>query len=326
MSDPARSKALAAQARGIYLKALLKGLSGIHAALGEAGHQLLQMAAVHAVQVARRDSVGAWLKHGGQWQTLLASGLRHAANGEDFGLTHPPSLDTPPGRLSLVENRTIEREISSSRLALAIMDRASWEFTDLRTRIQILEQTNDLPAQAVLRAPVVAGLVMNAWQQSGLGSSEWQLLQGVIHEEFAHLLSETYHELNHWLVEHGVLPEVDLRPFIRRSPEARQGALLAALSASGVVVNTGSGASSGAGSLHLHAGPVPLGAAPAAQPASAEPLALSPAGEQAADVLRHLQRIVGTQVPALAPALAGGNAPQPLGAPASPRLHAAISR
>ena len=51
-----------------------------------------------------------------------------------------------PSKLSLVDDDTIEREILSSRLALAIMDRASWEFTDLRSRVALLEKRDELDA------------------------------------------------------------------------------------------------------------------------------------------------------------------------------------
>ena len=44
-----------------------------------------------------------------------------------------------------------------------------------------------------------------------------QLLHHELHEEFAQLISEAYHETNRWLIAQQVLPEVDLRPFIKRS-------------------------------------------------------------------------------------------------------------
>ncbi len=49
------------------------------------------------------------------------------------------------------------------------------------------------------------------------------MLQSVVHEEFGLLVQEAYHETNRWLVsKRHVLPEVDLRPFIRRSTRRRQ--------------------------------------------------------------------------------------------------------
>jgi hypothetical protein len=47
-------------------------------------------------------------------------------------------------RADLVPDDTIELEIVTSRLALAIMDRASWEFADLRSRVAHLEGRSEL--------------------------------------------------------------------------------------------------------------------------------------------------------------------------------------
>ena len=78
--------------------------------------------------------------------------------------------------MSLVDDDTIEREITGSRLVLAMMDRASWEFTDLRTRMQMLEGQDDLATTDLLRAQVVARLVLESWTKVGLTGTVWQLL------------------------------------------------------------------------------------------------------------------------------------------------------
>ncbi|MDI4633028.1 DUF1631 family protein [Pelomonas sp. V22] len=329
MTDTARSTALAAHARRVFLEAVLRGVPALVHSLSEAGRQLLLMPSEYGVGLARKDGVGAWIKLGPLWQATLVEALRQAAR-PGAGDAH--EAPTSPGRLTLVEDKIIEREITSSRLALAIMDRASWEFTDLRTRLNALEQHEELPPHDLLRAPALAALVLDTWHSSGLGPSEWSLFQGVLHDEFAHLISESYHEVNRWLIEHQVMPEVDLRPFIRRSPEARQGALMAALaggvvvvggnSASGVVTSTGSPHgldSSGSGAEQTRY---------MARPVATDQAALSPYSAQAAEVLAQLQRIVGRQVPAFAATVFGegdgGQAAAPH--PPSARLNAAINR
>ncbi|MFH7042320.1 DUF1631 family protein [Paucibacter sp. JuS9] len=331
MTDTARSTALAAHARRVYLEAVLRGVPALVHSLSEAARQLLLMAAEYNVAQARKEGVGAWIKLGPLWQATLIQALRQAAL-PGAGDVH--TAITSPGRLTLVEDKIIEREITSSRLALAIMDRASWEFTDLRTRFNVLDQSDELPPHDLLRAPALAAMVLDTWHSSGLGPSEWSLFQAVLHEEFAHLVSEAYHEVNHWLVERQVMPEVDLRPFIRRSPEARQGALLAAL-ASGVVVvgNTGNSSS---GVVTSTGSPTNLDTGSSAgeqtrymaRPVATDQAALSPYSAQAAEVLAQLQRIVGRQVPAFAATVMGdgdgGTAVQH--APPSARLNAAINR
>jgi hypothetical protein len=97
------------------------------------------------------------------------------------------------------------------------MDRASWEFADLRTRVATLEGRTELEAHDLLRAHVLARMVFDAWRAAGMSLTSWRELQPVLHDEFALVVEEAYHETNRWLVEQRVLPEVDLRPFIRRS-------------------------------------------------------------------------------------------------------------
>jgi hypothetical protein len=122
-------------------------------------------------------------------------------------------------KLSLVDDETIEHEILSSRLALAMMDRASWEFTDLRSRVNVLEGRDELDANDILRPHVLARVITTAWLSASLAFDAWRIVQSVLHEEFAHAAEEAYHETNRYLLDRGVLPEVDLRPFIRRSIE-----------------------------------------------------------------------------------------------------------
>ena len=120
-------------------------------------------------------------------------------------------------KLQLVDDETIEHEILSSRLALAMMDRASWEFTDLRSRINVLEGRDELDANDILRPHVLSRVITTAWLSASLPFDAWRILQSVLHEEFAHAAEEAYHETNRYLLDRGVLPDVDLRPFIRRA-------------------------------------------------------------------------------------------------------------
>jgi len=339
----ARNQALATQARRVYLEALVRGMTPLVAAIGQGAGQLLSQAAAHAVMVARRDAVQAWQKFGPNWQMALVGALRHAAlhGVSDSGREHEPTVPGQSQKMSLVDDSTIEREITSSRLALVMMDRATWEFTDLRTRMQALEGQDDLGPLDLLRAHVIARLALDAWNRVGLDNNVWQLLHHELHEEFAQLISEAYHETNRWLIAQKVLPEVDLRPFIRRTAQA---AKEAAATVSGQ--------------------PMPPAMAAATVPASGlAPLTVPPAGgepprsrasSQADEVMAQLQRVLARHVPGFpvtsqVPARPGGGKPslagvggaagpapgEPLGAkpslaeaapasPASPRLMGAI--
>ena len=113
-------------------------------------------------------------------------------------------------KLSLVDDDTIEHEILASRLALAMMDRASWEFTDLRSRMNMLEGRDELETNDVLRPHVLARVVTDSWLAAPLGFDVWRVLQTVIHDEFSHF-AEGVPRTNRTAAEQ-LLPYFDLGP------------------------------------------------------------------------------------------------------------------
>ncbi|WP_457419114.1 DUF1631 family protein [Roseateles sp. P5_E7] len=282
----ARNQALATQARRVYLEALVRGMTPLVAAIGQGAAQQLSQGAAHTVMVARRDAVQAWQKLGPNWQMAVVGALRHAAvhGVSDNAREQDALVQAQSQKMSLVDDSTIEREITSSRLALVMMDRATWEFTDLRTRMQSLESHDDLEPLDLLRAHVIARIALDAWTRVGLGVTVWQLLHHELHEEFAQLISEAYHETNRWLIAQKVLPEVDLRPFIRRTAQA---AAAATAAAGGPPVPTTT--------------PAPVapasGLAPLTVPSGSGDLPRSRASSQADEVMAQLQRVLARHVP-----------------------------
>ena len=326
----ARNQALATQARRVYLEALVRGMTPLVASIGQGAGNLLAQGAPHAVMLARRDAVQAWQKLGPNWQMAVVGALRHAAlhGVSDNAREHDATMPAQSLKMSLVDDSTIEREITSSRLALVMMDRATWEFTDLRTRMQALEAHDDLEPLDLLRAHVIARVALDAWTRVGLDTNVWLLLHNELHEEFAQLISEAYHETNRWLIAQKVLPEVDLRPFIRRTAQA---AVAATAAASGTPVAP----------VPPLPAPVSSGLAPLSTPSGSGdlPAPRSKASSQAEEVMAQLQRVLARHVPGFPvtksqvparpgggkPSLAGLGAPagRPAGGGAAPSLEAA---
>ncbi len=218
MATRAAPSQLATQARRMYVEELVRNLAALVQVALEGSRALIEKTAEHSVFTRRRDLFQELQKGAQAWHRGMVTGLRHALV-HGISASRPGDLP-PPGRnrpLTLVDDDTIELEIVTSRLALAIMDRASWEFADLRSRVATLEGRTELEAQDLLRAHVLARVVFDAWRAAGISLTSWRELQPVLHDEFAHLVEAAYHESNRWLIEQRVLPEVDLRPFIRRS-------------------------------------------------------------------------------------------------------------
>jgi len=228
MATSASPDSIAGQARRRYTEELVKGLTGLVQSVIDGARVLLDKPSEHTAFQRRRDLVQGLMKGAQGWHRGMVAGLRKVLQ---HGVSASWPGDLPPpgsGRdaLTLVPDDTIELEIVTSRLALAVMDRASWEFADLRSRVAHLEGRTELEPHDMLRAHVLARIVFDAWRAAGLNLEGWREMQPTLHDEIAVLVEEAYHETNRWLMEHKVLPEVDLRPFIRRSrthPNAQMG-------------------------------------------------------------------------------------------------------
>jgi hypothetical protein len=287
MSAGAASSHLAQQARRLYADHVVAALPALASSVLETARALLDKPAVPSVVLMRRDLFKAMEKAGHGWQRGVVEGLYHAL-GQSLSTARAADLPQPgTGGLSLVDDDTIEREILTSRLALAIMDRASWEFSDLRSRLSSLERRSELDAHDMVRAHVLARIALEAWRAAGMSLDGWRELQSVVHEELAHVIEEAYHEANHWLIEHRVMPEVDLRPLIRRSRGVNTGGIFSgAMGANPNDSQTGSvrggltGQRAGVGEetrLMTRAGPLRR--------------------EHSGEVLSRLNRLVGRQLP-----------------------------
>ena len=316
MPTPAHSTALAQQARQSYVEGLLAGLPAVVQAVDKGARILVSQVAEPAVAMKRRELVPDLQKAGPYWLQGMMSMLRAARLTGIVSATRPGDLPLPSTRnakLSLVDDDTIEHEIVSSRLALAMMDRASWEFTDLRSRMTLLEGREELDTNDVLRPHVFARIITSSWRAAGLNLEIWRTLQGVLHEEFSHFSEEGYHEANRFLLERRVLPEVDLRPFIRRADNALQvGAAyyrsLPQSTGGGGFSSSRSGTGGGAG----------VGEETRLMTRAAS---LSRGIDHAEQVLGRLNRLIAKQLPGFG----ATEHDRPAPAPASPRLKNAIN-
>ena len=218
MSLPPDYSQLAPRARRLYTEEMIKGLPDLVRRVADSARLAQDKPSDHVTAQRRRDLAQAMQKSARLWLTSMADGLRHVlAHGVTSTSTGDLRNISSSQGLTLVDDDTIDREILTSRLALAIMDRASWEFTDLRSRVGALEMRQELATHDMLRAHVLARVVADTWHQAKLGSEGWRDSQAILHDEFAVLVEEAYHETNRWLISQRVLPEIDLRPLIRRA-------------------------------------------------------------------------------------------------------------
>ncbi|MFC5496739.1 DUF1631 domain-containing protein [Caenimonas terrae] len=129
--------------------------------------------------------------------------------------------------LELIGDDVVEKKILSSRLALAVREKASWELNDLKVRMQHLEGTDDLASHDILQPEAVSQVLIEQWTGSELNRQSWSLVKDVIQQHMVERLLEGYKRTNKFLVDHGVLPDIDLAKKVKRgapAPSARRGA------------------------------------------------------------------------------------------------------
>jgi Protein of unknown function (DUF1631) len=220
MATAVHSPALAAQARRFYFELIQRELAGVVKSVINDTRNLMTQVGSPELLSKRRDLVLDLPRLAAAWHQGMLQALRLAAAPAGSASGARPGMATRPSELALVEDGTIELEIIASRLALTMMDKASWEFSDLRYRMSALERREEMEPQDVLRPHVLARAVVDGWRAAGLSLDHWRTAQQILHEEFAALVHEGFHETNRWLISHNVCADVNLRPFIRRARDS----------------------------------------------------------------------------------------------------------
>lgn len=127
-------------------------------------------------------------------------------------------------RLELMGDDVVETTILSSRLAQAIQGKANFEINDLRLRVQYLEDGVELDSKDVLRPEALAKVLVEQWLAVGLTRVLWIRVQDVIERQIVEAAAEAYKAANTYLIEKGVMPEIDLKSFVKRTGGSSSGA------------------------------------------------------------------------------------------------------
>jgi hypothetical protein len=326
---------LAITARKTYLETLLRGASGLVHACANGAKMLASQTAEPSLYMRRRDLVLDMPVSLDAWQRGLEQRMQSALTA--VRLARP--LDTKPvgqlvADLTLVEDSAVEQDMMASRLGQSIADRAGWEYTDLCSRLNALEAggaNSPDPAGDVLRPQVLARWIIDSWSEAGLGAAHWMTLQTVLHDEATHLAQEGYHDANHVLLDHGVKPEIDLRPFIRRAKDMGVAPVIQRMGGGGgghaagplsaPMVHSGMGSPSQVGG---NSGLQPMGSAHEETRLMTQTPALRRSAVPGQAVLGKLNQFVSQKVPGFAPTQVMGGAANVVVGAVAPALGQAI--
>ena len=210
-----RNSELAANARGLFAERAVYLLPQIAKVVHERLTLLASQTSLGRESQTHRDAVLAFQKAGGTWVNGTARAWRAAqaravpAQGVRF---------TESRKFELMGDDAVEDKILASRLSLRMLDFVSWEFNDLRLRIQNLEGIDELSSQDMLRPELLAHHMVAQWIAASLARDTWVLVQEILQRTTGELFLEIYHAANEFLVHEGVMVEIDLRPLVRLTP------------------------------------------------------------------------------------------------------------
>ncbi|MFD1709423.1 DUF1631 domain-containing protein [Ottowia sp. GY511] len=123
------------------------------------------------------------------------------------------------GALGLVDDEVVERKIIASRLASAVIEAAGSDLNDLRIRVQRLERVSEWGRHEVFPPETLAQILVQAWTGCGLTRPMWGLIQAPVNELLCASMAQAYRQANEFLVDQGVMAEIDMKSRVRRSED-----------------------------------------------------------------------------------------------------------
>jgi hypothetical protein len=215
-SSSLASAALARQARELFVVKAVEIFNETIVSVRQKITALLDKSANAKEAQDRRDAWVTFQKGEAVWMNTVAAGFKKAMRPATASISSNFNALT----FELMGNEVMDNKILSSRLALRILDKASWELNDLTLRIRQLDNLTELDKQDVFKPEACAQIIVESWMASGLSREAWLSVQDVIHQTFGERMVEAYHVANELLVSRGVMAEIDLRAMVRRTPSA----------------------------------------------------------------------------------------------------------
>ncbi|MEJ1168535.1 DUF1631 family protein [Variovorax sp. CCNWLW235] len=255
--------------------------------------QASEIGSARAMQESRDDFV-AFQGQATQWVSLAQTHWRKSVNatGASAGGSSTGGL-----RLELIGDDVMESNILSSRLAQAIQEKASFELSDLRLRIQHLEGSTELDANDVLRPEALSKLLVEQWLAAGLSRALWARVQDTVQQLLVGVVVKAYEDANAFLVSKGVMEEIDLKNFVRRTGASGSGSSGPATVPGSPYAGGGASQAPGAASRHgSDASPQNRGFAPSVPLATTGGSPLLLARQRAQTALLSLKRFVAARI------------------------------
>jgi hypothetical protein len=213
---PATGARLARQAREQFVTRARAAIPPMQQAVRSRLGELVETCTNSREMQERRDAMMDFDRKGQAW----AQGTVRAWQKAVMPPTATARIRLDSGALELIGDEVMERKILSSRLALSIGEKATWELNDLRLRMQYVEGGDELADSDVLRPEALCQILVEQWGAAELTAQAWASVQDVIQRHLLEHVPEAYKLTNEFLVAQGVMRDIDLSKRVRRAVSA----------------------------------------------------------------------------------------------------------
>ncbi|RYG12753.1 MAG: DUF1631 family protein, partial [Burkholderiales bacterium] len=165
---------LARQARELFTERAVRVLPDLARVVKERILALVDQPAGAREMQERRDAWLSFQPNSAAWVTGTARAWKQMAAVVPQATSTRGGFESG-GKFELMDNEVMETSILASRLALRLLDFASWELNDLRLRIQSLENIGELQKDDIFRPEVLARHVVEQWTHAGLSRELWMM-------------------------------------------------------------------------------------------------------------------------------------------------------
>ncbi|MDB5900089.1 MAG: hypothetical protein JWP41_3691, partial [Ramlibacter sp.] len=214
------SAPLARQARERFVAHMEGVLTELSNAVRSALQEQMNTAQSSRDMQQKRDALVDYEQAAARWIDGVAKAWRRAI----VPATATGRVRMQLASLELIGDDVVENKILSSRLAMAVQEKVVWDLNDLKLRITHLEGGEELANEDVLRPEALAQLLVEQWSAAKLPRETWTQVKDVIESGVVPRALDGYRQANEFLVESGVLPNIDLRNRVKRpvSPDRPQ--------------------------------------------------------------------------------------------------------
>lgn len=241
---PSAAAPLARQAREQFVAHMAGVLPAVVEAVRAALNEQMAQAQSSRDMQQKRDALMDFEQNASKWAAAAERAWRRAV----VPPTATARVRMELSSLELIGDEVVENKILSSRLAMAVQEKAVWDLNDLKLRITHLEGGEELATEDVLRPEALAQVLVEQWSASGLTRETWVAVKEVMQQLIVPRALEGYQQANEFLVESGVLPHIDLRARVKRPAAGPAPQQRASGAADGGGVGPGGAAGGGSGS------------------------------------------------------------------------------